>query len=85
VRPGKHRYAVLQWSGGGITRWFANGRRSDLDFAVAATREEHNAREERRRAAHNATIESFPIEGELPEEAWILPFVGTDPTVIPDE
>ncbi|KAJ7799665.1 hypothetical protein B0H13DRAFT_1673356, partial [Mycena leptocephala] len=83
VRPGEHRYAVLQWAGGGITRWFTNGRRFDVEFAVGATREEHEAREERRRAAHDTTLNSFPIEGELWEEAWILPFVGT-PNVVPD-
>ncbi|KAJ7811264.1 hypothetical protein B0H13DRAFT_1666908, partial [Mycena leptocephala] len=32
VRPGEHRHAVLQWAGGGISRWLANGRRSDLDL-----------------------------------------------------
>jgi hypothetical protein len=85
VRPGEHRHAVLQWAGGGISRWLANGRRSDLEFAVHATREEHDAREEHRREAHAAALESYPIEGELPEEGWILPFVGTDPTVVEDD
>ncbi|KAJ7847058.1 hypothetical protein B0H13DRAFT_1532904, partial [Mycena leptocephala] len=58
VRAGEHRYAVLQWAGGGISRWLANGRLSDLDFAVKASKEEHTAREERRRVAHGAVLDS---------------------------
>ncbi|KAJ7790273.1 hypothetical protein B0H13DRAFT_1676228, partial [Mycena leptocephala] len=40
VRPGEHCYSVLQWAGSGIARWFENGRRSDIDFALKATKEE---------------------------------------------
>jgi hypothetical protein len=85
VRPGEHRHAVLQWAGGGITRWLANGHLPDAEFAVHATREEHEAREQRRCEAHDAALDLFPIEGELPEEGWILPFTGTDPTVVKDD
>ncbi|KAJ7884953.1 hypothetical protein B0H13DRAFT_1511247, partial [Mycena leptocephala] len=28
VRPGEHRYSILQWAGPGIPRWFANGNRT---------------------------------------------------------
>ncbi|KAJ6607423.1 hypothetical protein B0H10DRAFT_1680675, partial [Mycena sp. CBHHK59/15] len=28
VRPNEHRYAILQWAGAGITRWFLNGLRT---------------------------------------------------------
>jgi hypothetical protein len=85
VRQGEHRHAVLQWAGGGIACWLANGCRPDVEFAVHATRQEHDAREQRRGEVHKAALESFPIEGELPEEGWILPFVGTDPTVVEEE
>ncbi|KAJ7601454.1 hypothetical protein DFH06DRAFT_952214, partial [Mycena polygramma] len=36
VRAGEHRYALSQWAGAGIQRWFDNGCNSDLEFAVRA-------------------------------------------------
>ncbi|KAJ7665345.1 hypothetical protein DFH06DRAFT_1323740 [Mycena polygramma] len=79
VREGEHRYALLQWAGAGIFRWFENGRRSDLEFAVRATREEHDTRESRRREAHGAALDSFPVEGELAESGAFVPFMGSVP------
>ncbi|KAJ6463647.1 hypothetical protein C8R47DRAFT_992589, partial [Mycena vitilis] len=67
VRPGEHRYALSQWAGGGIQRWFDNGCHSDLEFAVRASKDRHNVREEHRRAAHSTALDSFPVDGELPE------------------
>ncbi|KAJ6488306.1 hypothetical protein C8R47DRAFT_978854, partial [Mycena vitilis] len=81
VRQGEHRYALLQWAGAGLFRWFANGRRSDLEFAVKATRQEHTAHESRRRAAHTDALEAFPVEGELGESGVIVDFMGTVPPV----
>ncbi|KAJ7661510.1 hypothetical protein DFH06DRAFT_988371, partial [Mycena polygramma] len=77
VRAGEHRYAVLQWAGAGIFRWYTNGKRSDLEFAVNSTRLQHEARETRRRDAHAAALESFPVEGDLPEHGFFKQFVGT--------
>ncbi|KAJ7820053.1 hypothetical protein B0H13DRAFT_1661105, partial [Mycena leptocephala] len=79
VRAGEHRYSLLQWAGTGITRWFANGQRMDEEFGAHATKEEHDAREECRRHAHDTVLDGFPIEGELPEYGFILPFTGTNP------
>jgi hypothetical protein len=73
VREHEHRYSLLQWSGAGITRWFRNGRRFDLEFAIASSSEEHGAREERRRQAHAEAANAFPMERDLCEEAIICP------------
>ncbi|KAJ7062988.1 hypothetical protein B0H15DRAFT_794753 [Mycena belliarum] len=76
VRPNERRYSLLQWAGSGIPRWFRNGKRSDVEFAVNATREEHVAREERRQAAHAEALDLFPIEAELPDDCDMsLPFM----------
>jgi hypothetical protein len=82
VRPGERRYALLQWAGSGISRWFQNGRRTDIDFAVHATREQHAVREERRSQAHAASVDEFPIASELSADKMVLPFFGTNPTVV---
>ncbi|KAJ7040212.1 hypothetical protein C8F04DRAFT_906840, partial [Mycena alexandri] len=51
VREGETRYSVVQFAGSGVTHWLQNGRRTDIDFAVDATREQHDAREARRELA----------------------------------
>ncbi|KAJ7084882.1 hypothetical protein B0H15DRAFT_951367 [Mycena belliarum] len=81
VRTGEHRYSMLQWAGAGISRWFANGRRMDIDFAVNASAQEHDARENARQHAHESALDHFPVEAELPAEDELrhLPFMGTDP------
>ncbi|KAF7373695.1 hypothetical protein MSAN_00580500 [Mycena sanguinolenta] len=65
-RPGEHRYSLLQWAGTGISRWFQNGHHMDNDFAMQATRVEHEVREALCRSTHNAILDLFPIEGDLP-------------------
>ncbi|KAJ7065914.1 hypothetical protein B0H15DRAFT_807675 [Mycena belliarum] len=81
VRAGERRYSLLQWAGAGIPRWFANGRRTDLEFAVQATAAEHAEREAARVRGHSEAIEAFPLERDLPDEweCFYFPFVGSDP------
>ncbi|KAJ6501534.1 hypothetical protein C8R47DRAFT_970289 [Mycena vitilis] len=79
VGEGEHRYSLLQWAGAGIERWFHNGRRSDLEFAVKASREQHNLREQHRRDAHSGSLDLFPVDGDLPEAGSYASFMGTVP------
>ncbi|KAJ6449414.1 hypothetical protein C8R47DRAFT_1084721 [Mycena vitilis] len=79
VRPGESRYSLLQWAGAGMGRWFENGQRTDADFGARATREEHDTREAQRRTSNATALDAFPIEGDLPEHGFIMPFVGTNP------
>ncbi|KAJ6478377.1 hypothetical protein C8R45DRAFT_833293, partial [Mycena sanguinolenta] len=79
VRPGEFRYLLLQWAGTGIGRWFENGRHTDTEFAVHATREEHLSREALHLKTHRAVLDLFPVDSELPEGARFWPFVGTNP------
>ncbi|KAJ7046288.1 hypothetical protein C8F04DRAFT_938916, partial [Mycena alexandri] len=75
VRHAERRYSLLQWAGSGIARWFRNGRRFDLDFAVNATRAEHEARESARAQAQKTALDdAFPVEEELPADVIIVPF-----------
>ncbi|KAJ7735073.1 hypothetical protein DFH07DRAFT_754039 [Mycena maculata] len=83
VRDGEHCYSLIQWAGAGIDRWFENGLRMDADFAANASRVLHEQRETRRRRLHEDALETFPIDGELPEEAMIYKFFGTNPTLPP--
>jgi len=73
VREHERRYSLLQWAGAGITRWFRNGHRFDLEFAIHSSSEEHSAREERRRQAHAEAGDAFPQQRDLCEEAMICP------------
>ncbi|KAJ7086889.1 hypothetical protein B0H15DRAFT_801511 [Mycena belliarum] len=86
VREDEFRYSLLQWAGAGISRWLANGHRTDLEFAVHATAAEHAQREETRMYAHMDAVDAFPLEEELPDEdiSYYFPFVGTDPRVDDD-
>ncbi|KAJ7122477.1 hypothetical protein C8R46DRAFT_928733, partial [Mycena filopes] len=77
VRSHETRYSVLQWAAAGIFRWFRNGKRTDLDFAVHATRPEHQAREEAVAAALATALDQFPLGEELPDSEVTVPFVGT--------
>ncbi|KAJ7666210.1 hypothetical protein DFH06DRAFT_1322829 [Mycena polygramma] len=84
VREGEHRYSLLQWSGSGIGRWYRNGRKSDLEFAVKATKKEHDAREKLRAQVFDRALERYPFEDEMdPEELCVrAPFFGTLPKAI---
>ncbi|KAJ7701599.1 hypothetical protein B0H16DRAFT_1348124 [Mycena metata] len=77
VRPGETRYSVIQHTGGGIARWFSNGKRTDVDFARKADSEQHATREANRRAAHDEAADIFLLEEELPSATAQFPFTGT--------
>ncbi|KAJ6450450.1 hypothetical protein C8R47DRAFT_1230266 [Mycena vitilis] len=86
VRPGERRYSLLQWAGAGIDRWLRNGSRSDLDFAVNATREEHAAREARRARNFDMALATYPFEEDLEEGIYVrAPFFGTIPRAGQDD
>ncbi|KAJ7689749.1 hypothetical protein B0H16DRAFT_1752807 [Mycena metata] len=82
VRENETRYSVLQYAGSGIPRWFRNGQNTDEAFAIKADEEKHAAREERRKAAHAAILDTFPLEEELPLDHILFPFFGTHPPTI---
>ncbi|KAK7027807.1 hypothetical protein R3P38DRAFT_2526584, partial [Favolaschia claudopus] len=81
VRPGETRYSMIQWTGGGIRRFFENREVDDTTFAVGATEAEHSARECLRREAHTRAIRAFPYSSTLPtgkrdfKYTWPQPFV----------
>ncbi|KAJ7106121.1 hypothetical protein C8R43DRAFT_963450 [Mycena crocata] len=79
VREEDRRYSILQYAGSGIGRWFRNGMRSDMEFAVHTTKEEHTAREECRREAHAAAAANFPHERDIPDCVLKLKFTGSGP------
>ncbi|KAJ7016826.1 hypothetical protein C8F04DRAFT_973077, partial [Mycena alexandri] len=79
VRPHETRYSLVQWAGAGIRRWFQNGRRTDVEFAAQATREEHAAREGSRELDQDAVLSSFPGESDLPLDTMKLRFYGQLP------
>ncbi|KAJ7649151.1 hypothetical protein DFH06DRAFT_1135393 [Mycena polygramma] len=81
VREGESRYSLLQWSGSGIGRWHRNGRKSDLEFAVKATKKQHDAREQLRAQIFDRALERYPFEDELDPEGLCVraPFFGTLP------
>ncbi|KAJ7694249.1 hypothetical protein B0H17DRAFT_1199496 [Mycena rosella] len=81
IPTGIVRYSFVKWARSGITRWFTNGCREDVEFAVKATKKEYVAWEERRKQQHAEAIEEFPIESELPDDETciVMPFLGTAP------
>lgn len=78
VRSHETRYSVIQWAGSGIPRWFLNGQNSDADFAVGASEEQLQAREQRRQVTHAAVLDSFPIEEELEQHTVFLRPMDTE-------
>ncbi|KAJ7729514.1 hypothetical protein DFH07DRAFT_969477 [Mycena maculata] len=81
VRNGEHCYSLIQWASAGIDRWFENGLRMDANFAANASRVLHEQRETCHRHLHEDALETFPIDGELQEEAMIYEFLSTNPTL----
>ncbi|KAJ7180031.1 hypothetical protein C8R43DRAFT_1117376 [Mycena crocata] len=79
VRDHEKRYSILQYAGAGIGRWFQNGKRTDVEFAVNATAEEHAAREQRRVDAHATATQMFPRPEDLDECSLAFPFTGSIP------
>lgn len=77
VRRGERRYSLLQWAGAGIARWFLNGHKTDVDFAADASRAGHVARENRRREAHEAVLDTFPLDSELIRDSNFYAYPGT--------
>ncbi|KAK7031323.1 hypothetical protein R3P38DRAFT_3187038 [Favolaschia claudopus] len=83
VQPHESRYLLIQQAGSGIRRFFENGERRDVEFAVEATRAEHVEREVKRRQAHLAAAESFERVDELPLGYCLFPYRGQNPPPAP--
>ncbi|KAK7012196.1 hypothetical protein R3P38DRAFT_2551059, partial [Favolaschia claudopus] len=79
VRPGETRYAMLQWAGSGIRRYFENGERDDTTFATSSTEAEHLARKRLRRQTHIAAIGAFPYASSLPTGERDFAYGGANP------
>ncbi|KAJ7650515.1 hypothetical protein FB45DRAFT_1017907 [Roridomyces roridus] len=58
-RVGEERFSMIQYSAGGLFRWAANGFKSDLAWAAAATKEDVAQREEARQARWATALQNF--------------------------
>ncbi|KAJ7149524.1 hypothetical protein C8R43DRAFT_1128519 [Mycena crocata] len=76
IAPGETRYCLIQHTPAAVFNFASNDGRSNLDFAMHATEEEHMRREQRRQreSAGDYAFDNLSFVSQLHQQVYLLPY-----------